>query len=65
MGNSHNFSCIMSNIMTDFSNGIDKVVNDVAVASKAATDAGLEILGEGVVRFTFQLVFEAAVNALL
>ena len=55
----------MSDIMTDISNGIDKVVNDVAVASKAAADAGLEMIGEGVVHLTFQLIFEAALNALL
>ena len=65
MGNAHNFRCFMSNIMTNIENGVDKVTNDIAVASKAAADAGLELIGDGVVHLTFQLIFEAALNALL
>ena len=49
MGNSHNFRCIMSNLMTDISNGIDKVVNDLAVASEAAAELNLGLLGEATI----------------
>ncbi len=51
----------MSDIMSDISTGIDKVVNDVAIASKAAAEASLELLGDAAVQYAFNLLFEALI----
>ena len=59
MGNSHNFRCIMSNIMTtittNIANGVDKVVNDVTTAAEAA----LPVLAEASFQYALQLAFNA------
>ena len=61
MGNSHNFRCIMSNIMTtittNIGNGFDKVVNDVTTLAEAA----LPVLAQ----FSFEYALHVAFTALL
>ena len=61
MGNSHNFRCIMSSIMTNITtsigNGVDKVVNDVTTAAEAA----LPVLAQ----FSFEYALHAAFAVLL
>ena len=61
VGNSHQFRCVMSNIMntitTNIGNGFDKVVNDVTTAAEAA----LPVLAQ----FSFEYALHAAFTALL
>ena len=61
MGNSHNFGCIMSNLMTDITtsigNCVDKVVNDVTTAAEAA----LPVLAQ----ISFEYALHVAFAALL
>ena len=65
MGNSHNFRCIMSNLMTDITtsigNGVDKVVNDFTTAAETV----LPVLGELSLQIAFEYVLHAAFVALL
>ena len=60
MGNSHNFRCIMSDIMTsittDIANAVDRVVNDVTTAAEEA----LPYIAD----FAFELALHAAAMAL-
>lgn len=61
MGNSHQFGCIMSNIMniitTSIGNGVDKVVNDVTTAAEVAFPLFAQL--------SFEYALHAAFAALL
>ena len=61
MGDSHNFRCIMSNLITDITtsigNGVDKVVNDITPAAEAA----LPVLAQ----FSFEYALHVAFSTLL
>ena len=61
MGNSHNFRCIMSNIMTTIGDGIEKVANDVTTAAETV----LPVLGELSLQIAFEYALHAAFAALL
>ena len=63
MGNSHNFRCIMSNIMTtittNIGNGVAKVVNDVTTAAEAALPVLAQASFDLALQYAFQALFAA------
>ena len=63
MGNSHNFRCIMSSIMTnittDIANAVDKVVNDVTTAAEAAMPVLAQASFDLALQYAFQALFAA------
>ena len=63
MGNSHNFRCIMSNLMTyittSIGNGVDKVVNDVTTAAEAAMPVLAQASFDLALQYAFQALFAA------
>ena len=63
MGNSHQFGCIMSSIMTnittDIANAVDKFANDVTTAAEAAMPVLAQASFELALQYAFQALFAA------
>ena len=63
MGNSHNFRCFMSNIMTSITtsigNGLDKFANDVTTAAEAAMPVLAQASFDLALQYAFQALFAA------